>query len=84
MAEHRVRKDNIIYIIPDDELFAQRLGHSLGEHRLSRARLALDEKRFFERHRDVHRIHQLRARNVVFAAFESIFHSVLLAKNQNQ
>lgn len=23
MAEHRVRKDNIIYIIPDDELFAK-------------------------------------------------------------
>ena len=55
-----------------------------GEHRLSRARLALDEKRFFERHGDVHRVHQLRARNIVFAAFESIFHSVLLAKNQNQ
>ena len=66
------------------ETIGMRIGHSLGEHRLSRARLALDEKRFFERHRDVHRIHQLRARNVVFAAFESIFHSVLLAKNQNQ
>lgn len=23
MAEHRVRKNNIIYIIPDDELFAK-------------------------------------------------------------
>ena len=55
-----------------------------GEPGTGKTMLALDEKRFFERHRDVHRIHQLWARNVVFAAFESIFHSVLLAKNQNQ
>ena len=61
---------------PDDELFAHRLRHGLREHRLAGAGLPLDEQRLFERHGNIHRVHQLRARDVIFTAFESVFHGL--------
>ena len=45
--------------VPDDELFTQGIRHRLGQHGLARTRLALDEQRLFQRHRDIHRQHQL-------------------------
>ena len=44
--------------VPDDELLAQRVGDGLRQHGLARAGLALDEQRLFERHGDVHCVHQ--------------------------
>jgi len=60
--------------IPDDELFAHRVGDRLREHGLARARLALDEQRLLQRYGNVHRAHQLGRGNVIFGSAERSRH----------
>ena len=61
--------------VPDNELLPQRLGYGLGQHGLAGARLALNEKRLFQRHGNVHRRHQLAGGHVLIGSRKNLVHS---------
>jgi hypothetical protein len=60
--------------VPLDQRRRQRAGDLISENRLARARLALDQKRTFERDRRVDRDHQVFGRDVAVGAFEARVH----------
>src|SRR5512132_2737719 len=63
--------------VPFDQRRRQRPGDLVGENRLARAGLALDEKRTFERDRRIDREHQVFGRDVAVGAFEASVHGAL-------
>ena len=56
--------------VPDQQLFAQRVGDGLSQHGLAGAGFALDQERLFQSHGDIDGLHQLFRCDVACTGFQ--------------